>query len=330
MRVLVTGATGCLGGSLARRLATDGFAVTANGRNVRAGKALSDAGMRFEAADLGDATAIDGLVAGHDIVVHCGGFSSAWGPASAYRAANVDGTRHVVDAARRHDVRRLVFISTPSLYFDFTSRLNIAEDAPLAKRPVNHYAASKRAAELIVREAARGGLRAVIVRPRAIIGPGDAALLPRLLRVAAKGRLPLIDGGRAIIDLTYVENVVDALVAIATGPAAIDGKTYNVTNGEPATVASLLQRIVDALALRVRFVGVPFGLAYALASALEAAARARPGCPEPALTRYGVGVLGRSQTLSIDAARRDFGYRPRIALAEGIERTAAAWRAAHA
>lgn len=330
MRTFVTGATGCLGGAFVRRCMADGIPVTASGRDPIAGQVLTSMGIRFVPAELTDAAALDRALAGHDVVVHCGGLSSAWGPRPAFFAANVEGTRNVVAAAQRQGVRRLVFISTPSLYFDFTDRFNVAEDAPLARRPVNHYAASKLAAERIVRDAAKGGLPAVILRPRAIVGPGDGALLPRLLRVASRGHLPLVDGGRAVIDLTYVDNVADALLSAVTADADIDGRTYNITNGEPAQVATLMRRIVQALRLRVRFVAVPFRLAYLAAWSLEAAANLRPGRPEPPLTRYAVGVLGKTQTLCIDAARRDLGYRPRIPLSEGIERTAAALRAVHA
>jgi len=330
VRVLVTGATGCLGGALVRRLATEGIDATASGRSHCAGRELERSGIRFAPAELTDRPAIDALTAGHDTVVHCGGLSAPWGAAKAFALANVDGTRNAVDAALRHGVRRFVFISTPSLYFDFRERFNITEDAPLAQRPVNAYAASKAEGEKIVRDAMARGLAAVIVRPRAIIGPGDTALLPRLLRVAKRGVLPLIDGGRAVIDLTYVDNAADALVALVRASDHVDGKTYNISNGEPSSVAALFSGIVAALRLRTRFVSIPFSVAYAAASAFEAAARLLPGCPEPALTRYSVGVLGRSQTLSIAAARRDFGFRPRVPLQEGIERTAAALRPAYA
>src|SRR5690349_14336676 len=110
MRVLVTGATGGLGGAVARRFLADGAAVTATGRNRTAGARLAAAGMRFEAADLVDRAAVDRLVAGHDVVIHCGGLSSPWGSAAAFESANVDGTRHVVEAASAHGIRRLVFV----------------------------------------------------------------------------------------------------------------------------------------------------------------------------------------------------------------------------
>jgi 2-alkyl-3-oxoalkanoate reductase len=273
---------------------------------------------------------VDSLVSRHDIIIHCGGLSSAWGPAAAFQAANVLGTHHIVEACLRHGVRRLVFVSTPSLYDISTGRLNLQEDAPLASPPVNAYAASKLAAEQVVRAAARRGLGTVIVRPRAIFGPHDSALLPRLLRVAARGWLPLIDGGRAVIDLSYVENVAAALAFAAIAGSQVDGQTYNVSGGEPRTIVSILRTIVAEFGLNVRFVSMPFRVAHFAAGALEALAMLRPGRPEPPLTRYSVGVLGRSCTLSIAAAQRDLGYTPPISLDEGIRRTAAWWRAAHA
>jgi nucleoside-diphosphate-sugar epimerase len=224
----------------------------------------------------------------------------------------------------------MVFVSSSSLYFEFAHRMNITESDPLPPRAANHYVASKRAAERIVANAHERGLGTVVVRPRAIFGPGDTALLPRLLRVASQGWLPLIDRGAALVDLTYVDNVADVLWAAAVAPDSVAGRVYNVTNGEPWRVASLLSNVAEVLDLEVRFVNVPFAVAYAVAALLELVASLSPGRPEPPLTRYTVGVLGRSQTLSIEAARRDLAYAPRVSVAEGVRRTVDWWRQRHA
>jgi nucleoside-diphosphate-sugar epimerase len=329
MDILVTGATGCLGGATARRLAEAGHAVTGSGRDLAKGDALAADGVRFVPADLADRPTMETLAARHAVIIHAGGLSSAWGRREDFMRANVEPTR-VLALAARDAGSRLIFVSSPSIYFDFTDRTDIDSDAAPAAKQVNAYAESKLIAERLVREASKSGLDAAIIRPRAIFGANDTALMPRLLRAAARGRIPLIDGGRALIDMSYVDNVADVLIAAALHPTALHGRAYNVSNGEPISVADLMRAVVGGLGLKVRFMPIGFSLAYAAAAAMEAAANLRPSRPEPVLTRYTVGVLGKTQTLSIDRAKSELGWAPRVALRDGIERTLSAWRTAHA
>ncbi|HZF32539.1 MAG TPA: NAD-dependent epimerase/dehydratase family protein [Candidatus Angelobacter sp.] len=329
MKILVTGATGCLGGVAARKLAALGHAVTGLGRDAAKGADLERSAIRFDSVDLGDAPAMRRHVAGNDVVIHCGGFSSAWGSKAAFQRANVEGTAIILRACE-HSRTRLVFVSSPSIYFDFADRLQVTEDQAPARTPVNAYAASKIQAEALIVAVAQRGLDAVILRPRAIFGETDTALLPRLLRVARRGYLPLIDGGRAIVDLTYVENAADALIAAAIRPQGFSGEAFNISNGEPVAIRDLFARIAHGLGLQVRTISIPFRFAYLSSAALEFAAMLRPARPEPSLTRYTVGVLGKSQTLSIEAARRELGFNPAVSLSDGIDRTIAAWSLSHA
>lgn len=329
MKILVTGATGCLGGATARKLAAGGYAVTGSGRDLAKGADLAADGVRFAPADLTDRPVLEALAARHAVIIHAGGLSSAWGRRAEFMRANVDPTKTLIRAAR--DVgSRLIFVSSPSIYFDFTDRIDIDSDAAPAARPVNAYAESKLIAEGLVRVASQLGLDAAIIRPRAIFGANDTALMPRLLRAAARGRIPLIDGGRALIDMSYVDNVADALIAAALHPAPLNGRAYNVSNGEPISVADLMRAVVGGLGLKARFVPIGFSLAYATAAAAEVAAKLRPSRPEPVLTLYTVGVLGKSQTLSIERVKSELGWAPRVPLWDGIERTLAAWRRVHA
>jgi nucleoside-diphosphate-sugar epimerase len=329
MRILVTGATGCLGGVAAAKLAALGHSVTGTGRDLAKGAALATSGVTFTPAELTNQVLMRALVLQHDVVIHCGGLSSPWGKDIDFQRSNVDGTRILVEAALEGS-QRLVFVSSPSIYFDFSDRIAIGDNDPPAPQPVNAYAASKLAAEEIVTHAAANGLDAVILRPRAIFGATDTALLPRLLKAAARGYLPLIDDGKAAIDLTYVDNAADALIAAALRPQRFAGQAYNISNGEPITVRDLLQRIAGGLGLRVRFVDLPFAVAYRVAAILETLAKLRPSRSEPMLTRYAVGVLAKSQTLSIAGAARDLGFKPAVSLDEGLRRTLAAWKARHA
>ena len=329
MKALVTGATGFLGGALARRLNRRGDDVTVTGRDPAALAALEREGMRPVRADLSDAAAMRDACRGQEVVFHCGALSSAWDRARNFYLANVAGTQNVVSGCEAAGVRRLVHVSTPSIYFRFEGRLNVREDAPLPAQPANEYARTKLLAEAEVDRAFARGLSVVTIRPRAVFGEGDRAILPRLVSRLQSGRLRIIGDGSNITDLTYVENVVDALLLCAESPRSTLGRKYNITNGEPLPLWGLIETLCLTLGYEFPRRRVPRPLAMGLAAVLEGVCRLLPGQPEPLLTRYMVGVLSTSATLDIGAARRDLGYEPRISVEEGFARFARRWREAH-
>ena len=322
MRALVTGATGFLGGALARSLHASGWQVRALGRNAALGAKLRAEGMEFIAAPLEDGSQIAASCKGAHVVFHCAALSSPWGRDSAFVAANVTGTRNVIAGCEEHRVTRLVHVSTPSLYFDFRDRLDLTEASPLAARPVNAYARTKLIAEQCVDAAVARGLDAVTLRPRAIFGPGDTTLFPRLLRVARRGKFPLIGDGDPLMDVTHIGNIVDALIAAATAPH-IAGKKYNITNGEPWARSELLRELFTQTGHVFTPRAVPIRAALAVATLMEWASRIFTASRwEPPLTRYSAAVLAFSQTFDLTAARRDLGYAPAVGVREGIRQFA--------
>lgn len=327
MRALVTGATGFLGGALAGRLASLGWEVTAAGRNKREGALLIGQGVRrFIELDLQDEAAVIRACQGQDYAFHCGALSSPWGKYADFYGSNVLGTRHIAAGCIAHRVKRLIHVSTPSIYFDFKDRFAIAEDAPLPAKPVNLYAATKLEAEREIDRAQAEGLAAVTIRPRAIFGPGDRTILPRLLLANERGRLPLIGGGKAVLDLTYIDNAVDALMLCAAAPDSVLGKVYNISNGEPVQLIDALRQLFGKLGQPLRAKKIPYPAAYALAGMLELAASVSGSGREPLLTRYTVGVIAKSQTLDISAAKQELGYEPKISVAAGLDAFAEWWR----
>ena len=329
MKALVTGATGFLGGALARRLNRRGDEVTVTGRNPAALARLECEGMRAVHAELADAAAMRDACRGQEVVFHCGALSSAWDRARNFYLANAAGTRNVIAGCEAGGARRLVHVSTPSIYFRFEGGLNVREDAPLPAKPANEYARTKLLAEAEVDRAFGRGLPVVTIRPRAIFGEGDNAILPRLVSRLQSGHLRVIGDGRNLTDLTYVENVVDALLLCAESPRPTLGRKYNITNGEPLPLWGLVEKLCVALGYEFPRRRVPRPLAMGLAAALEATCRLLPGQPEPLLTRYMVGVLSTSTTLDISAARRDLGYEPRVSVEEGFRRFTGWWRGEH-
>lgn len=327
MNILITGGTGFLGRRLGETLQAEGHQVTMLGRNRTIGQSLIDQGFKFQPIDLSDRQGIVASCQGQSAVFHCGALSSPWGRYSDFFESNVLGTRHVIEGCQRFGVDRLIHVSTASVYFEFCDRTQISELDPLPARPVNAYAATKRQAEQEIQTAHRAGLPVITIRPRGIIGPGDTALLPRLIRASDRTGIPLIDQGKALTDVTYVDNVVTALRLCLQAPSHCLGRVYNITNGQPMSLERLLNRVFTRLDYPFQTRPMSFKVAYGLAWAFESWARLTRG-PEPILTRYTVGLLSKSQTLDISAAQRDLNYHPAITLEAGLDQFAI-WYAQH-
>ncbi|MFK3649350.1 NAD-dependent epimerase/dehydratase family protein [Lysobacter enzymogenes] len=323
-RIVVTGATGFLGGALARHLAATRpwQQVVGLGRDAQRGRALQAQGVEFHALDLTDEAAVHRILRGADTVVHCAALSSPWGRREAFVAANLTATEHVVAACIARQVRRLVHISTPGIYHDGAPHRGIREDQPLPATPVNDYAATKLAAERVVFErCAAAGVSALALRPRAIFGPGDSAILPRLAQALRAGKLPRIGSEDCQVDLSYIDNVVDACVLAMDASWRLGGRVYNISNGEPVAIWNVIDRLADALSLPRPRKRMPKPLALALASAVEAFHRRFRPDTEPALLRYGVELLSVDMTLDISRARDELGYRPRVNMDDALNKT---------
>ena len=327
MKVVVTGATGFLGGAVARRLRREGYSVVGLGRNAAAGESLVGDDIDFLRLDLQERGALADACDGANAVVHSAALSSPWGKLSKFLQANVEGTKNIVDACVLSGVKRLVHISTPSLYFSHTEGRNISESAPIASPPASHYTHSKVLAEEIVNGAQNDSLSTIILRPRGLYGPGDTAILPRLIRALSAGRLPIIGDGKTETDLTYIDNAVAAVVLALKAPNHLAGRAFNITDGESVALWDVVNSVADRLRIDRPRRQVPVPKAMRAATVMEWTYRWLLGNREPPLTKYTVGLLGLTQTLDIAAARRDLGYAPTISTAEGIDRFLKWWEA---
>jgi 2-alkyl-3-oxoalkanoate reductase len=336
LRILVTGATGFLGGAACKQLQAQGHELIASGRDLAKGARLvleargtarfdRAQHVRFEPADLCDASATRRLCQDVDAVVHCAALSSPWGSRDAFQRANVEATRTLLAACQAAGVKRFVHVSTPSIYMDGRDRELVREDDPLPP-PINHYAATKLAAEALVQRAHEGGLSSVILRPRAIFGPGDTTIFPRVLRALETGRLPRIGSGQNRVDLTYVDNVVAAIGCALSAGKQATGRAFNITNGEPVLLWEVLGRLCRELALPPPRGRVSRRLALTLAGALEIYHRALKAGQEPKLTRFAVQVLSCTMTLDIGRARTLLGYAPAVTVDTGLTRFVKWWK----
>jgi len=317
-RVLVTGASGFLGGALVRHLARSGVEVIATGRDEARLDLLPVPPEACVALDLAASPPdMQSRFAGVTAIIHCAALSSPWGPYAAFHAANVTATAALVALARHIGVAHFVLVSTPSVYFRFTDQLGISEETPLPA-PVNAYARTKSLAEGCV---AQGGLPFTIIRPRGIYGAGDTGLLPRLLRAAQNGVFPLLRQGRAVTDITHVDDVVAAICAVLEQPERSLGKTFNVSGGEALRLTKIIDAACAANGIKAQWRPLPLGPALAAVRLAEFVARLTPGRPEPKATAYGLGILAYSQTLDLTRVQRDLGWHPQIPFDEGLRRT---------
>ncbi len=320
-RALVTGAGGFLGGAVARRLLERGWAVRSLARGGYPG--LEAAGVECLRGDLADAEAVDRAVRGCDLVFHVAAKAGAWGPERDYHAANVLGTRHVLDACRRHGVGRLVHTSSPSVVHAGSDIRGGDESLPYAGGYDAPYPRTKAIAEREVLAADGPDLATVAVRPHLIWGPGDTQLVPRIVARARAGRLRLVGDGSNLVDSVYIDNAAEAhlLAADRLSPGSAGaGRAYFITNGEPLPVRDLINGIVTAAGLPPVRRSIPAGAAVAVGAVLEAVHRLARSEVEPMMTRFLARHLSTDHWFDISAARRDLGYEPSVSLEEGFRR----------
>lgn len=320
-RVLVTGVSGFVGGALGRLLRdTGGYRVTGVSRSPARPGAVDE----FFAYDL--TRPIPAEWPGHDIVVHCAALSSPWASPTAYREQNVHATANVLEYAARdggRGCRRVVFISSSSVYYRHGDQLGITEATPFPATAINGYAASKRAAEVLVLAAP---VSSVILRPRAVFGPGDTVLFPRILRAARRAGVPRFtrpDGVSPRVDLIFIDNLTHFIERAMRSD--VEG-AFNLTNGEPVDTVAFLDSIFAGLGYPPIRRTLSVGSAFALARLLETVSRWFLRYREPPLTRFGVEVMAYSKTFDVSKATAAFGPAP-ISNAEGVARFLAWQRA---
>ncbi|HLM86909.1 MAG TPA: NAD-dependent epimerase/dehydratase family protein [Solirubrobacteraceae bacterium] len=320
---LITGASGFIGGRLAERLAADGQPVRCLVRASSDTSRLAGLGVQLVVGDLTEPRSLADAAAGCDSVLHCAALVSDWATRREIVQTNVTGTRSLLEASAAASVRRFVHFSSTDVYSHPGGAA--IEESYTATRFGNWYAHSKRLAEEQVRGVgAARGLDAVLLRPATVYGPGSTEAIGEIARAIRAGHMLLIDGGRAIAGLCYVENVIDAALLALHSPAAT-GRAFNLSDGLPVTWRQLSDDLADGLGCRRARLSVPYRLAGAAGFALEHAyrlARTATGVSTRALlSRQAVQVLGVDQDFSARRARELLGWEPRVDYRAGLQAT---------
>lgn len=322
---LITGASGFIGGRLAKRLSDEGYAVRCLVRASSDTSRLEQLDVQLTVGDLTDADSLMRATAGCQYVLHCGALVSDWATTQEIVRINVGGTRSLLDAALATSIERFVHFSSTDIY-GYPDRSQ-TDETYTPTRFRNWYAQTKLEAEAEVRRAEReNALTTVILRPATVYGPGSVDVVGEIAR-AIKGRhMLLIDRGRPLAGLCYIDNLLDAAV-LALQHEAAPGEAFNVSDGLDVTWKQFTDGLAGGLGCpEVRF-SIPYPLANSIGFSLEHCyrllRRATGLSLPPLLSRQAVQVLGKSQDFSNRKLRQTLDWEPRVGYENGLEATVA-------
>ncbi|MFL5338770.1 MAG: NAD-dependent epimerase/dehydratase family protein [Gemmataceae bacterium] len=320
LRLLVTGATGFVGGHVAEAAVKRGHAVRTIARPGSAIAALDDLGVTILHGDLIDPEVIRQAVEGIDAVVHCAAKVGDWGPVSDYRAVNVEALRQLLEACYGQPLQRFVHISSLGVYAA-RHHHGTDETEPLPARHMDGYTQTKVEAEQLALDAHRlHGTPVVVLRPGFVYGPRDRTVLPQLADKLRRRYVRYIGDGSAAMNTIYVGNLVEAIFLALEKPEAV-GQVYNLTDGDHVSKRKFFETIADGLGLPRPRRGVPLAVAKFLARVLEGAARRRGKKTAPRLTQARLKLLGLNLDFSIEKAKRELGYAPTVSFDQAMPET---------
>jgi nucleoside-diphosphate-sugar epimerase len=325
MPVLVTGASGFLGGRLVQMLAGEGEQVVVLARptsDLRQLSQLPKDQVRFVFGALTEREAVAEAVREATHIFHCAAASTDWAPLDVYLQSNVKGTEILLEEARKSQrLERFVHVSTTDVYGYPT--VPCAETGPVLDVGLPYNRTKIFAEQSVWRRWREEGLPVTVVRPATIYGPRGKAFVTDIAELLRTRQMAYIGGGRARGGFLYVDNAVDALILAARTPEA-RGQVYNLTDGTEATWRQYVTALAAGLGYRPPWIDLPYRGAMTLAAAMEAPYRLFGRLPgRPLLTRHAVYLLGRDQEFPSDKARREFGFASRIPFEDGIARSVA-------
>ncbi len=327
MRVFLTGGTGLIGSHVAERLRARGDSVVALVRESSDTAHLEGLGCELVRGDVMDEPDVMGRrMLGCDAVVHAAAKVFERGGRRAFLRPNVEGTERVLRAAGRV-APRVVHVSSIAVYTGLAADPSLAEDRWTEADPARQhaYAASKHLSERTAWSLhERGDIRLTTVRPSVVYGERDRAATPIFVRFLRLPVVPLVGGGRTTLPVVYAGNVARGIVTALDRERTV-GRAYNLALDVPLRGVDLVRLLAAGLGRRARIIPVPAGPALAVATGVDAAARALPFL-DWAQLRRAVRAVSRDNPYDSSRARLELGWTGLVPHEEGIRRTLSWWQ----
>jgi predicted dehydrogenase/nucleoside-diphosphate-sugar epimerase len=313
--VLVTGASGFLGRALINRLRESGEKIRVLVRRPMPAWEY-DPDLQIVYGDLGDPSAVDRAVEGVKTIYHLG--AAMKGGIADFQSATAVGTQNVADAAFKHAISRLVYVSSITV-MDYAGHGGkpMTETSPVEPHPERRgaYTETKLRAERIVLNSIRKGLSATIVRPGQIFGRGAEMVAP-YGTIALAGRWVVVGSGNIPLPLVYIDDVVDALL-LAARRDAVCGEIFQLVDDERITQRQYIDECRKHIGEKIRVIYVPRPVFYMAGVAIAALGKLL-GRSVP-LTRYRVASIRGIETFDCTRVRARLGWAPRIGVKRGMK-----------
>jgi nucleoside-diphosphate-sugar epimerase len=322
MKCLVTGGTGFTGSHLSRRLLQKGHhVVIVDNQPGLFFDELKRLGAEILIGSVTDRKLIDRAIQGCEVVHHvAAAFRKVNLPKKIYWDVNVEASRYLLQAALDHGVKKFINCSTCGVHGD-VKREPADEDDPIA--PEDYYQYTKYEGEKAVAEFLGKGMKIVTLRPTAIYGPGDPERFFMLFKMVNKGQFLMFGSGQAHYHPVYIDNLVDAFELAAASQNG-DGQAYLIGDERYYSLNHLVTAIGGSLGVELRIRHFPFWPLWSAALACETIYK--PFRVDPPLFRRRVDWFRQNRAFSIEKARRELGYQPRVGLKEGLAQTAKWYR----
>lgn len=317
--ILVTGGGGFLGKAIVKQLVERGDFVRTFSRSRY--PALDALGIEQIQGDVSNKTAVEMSCKDVNLVFHVAAKPGIWGNYSDYYKTNVIGTQNIVDACKKHHVRRLVYTSSPSVVFNGTDMEGVNESVPYPDQFHAHYPKTKAMAEQFVVNASGQNLMTIILRPHLIWGPEDNHLVPKILERA--NRLIRIGSGKNLVDTIYIDNAADAHILAADKLGKnhkLSGNIYFISQDDPVPLWDMVNDILKSAGHPPVKRTTSRKTARTIGSLLEFVYKTFKIRGEPMMTRFLADELSTAHWFDISAAKKDLGYHPKISTREGLRR----------
>ncbi len=308
-RAFVTGGSGFLGRKLIATLVARGVEVKALSRSEKSDAQVQSRGATPVRGDLDDTAAMKAGMAGCEVVFHAAAYVDEHGKLADHMRVTVEGTKHVLEAAKAAGVSRFVHVGTEAVLADGKPIVRADETRPYPPNPAGPYSISKGLAEQAVLAANAPGFTTVSIRPRFIWGADDTSLMPKLIEAVKGGKFAWIGGGHYLTSTCHVDNVVEgALLAAEKGKG---GEAYFLTDGDPVDFREFMTKLLAAHDVDAGKRSVPRWVAKTVASLTSWMSR-------PPVTKQAVALIGGEVTVVDEKARRELGYQGSVTLDAGL------------